>query len=194
MSTTVAILRVIHIVNAVLMAWPIYALVLVNQRVRLGPPLGDRADTYMENTIKNRTIPCFIFQFTALLSGLGLILAQNQSLSVIFSNNALAFKFGLLLVVMGLLAMVHFNLQPRIDSLFASGEPPYAPEVAAEIGTLRVVRKRVASICMFLVLVIVMLGVQVWIAFDVWLTAILVLAIALFTWRVYSSETPYGWV
>ena len=57
MTTAVAILRVIHILNAVLMAWPFYALVIVNQRVRLGPPLGDRADTYMENTIKNRTIP-----------------------------------------------------------------------------------------------------------------------------------------
>lgn len=194
MSTTYSILRVIHILNAVLMAWPIYALVIVNQRVRLGPPLGDRADIFMENTIKNRTIPCFIFQLTALVSGLALILARDQSLGALFSNNALALKFGLLLVMMGLLAMVHFNLQPRIDSLFASGEPPYASEVAAEIGTLRVVRKRVASICMFLVLIIVMLGVQTWVAFPIWLSAILVLAIALFTWRVYSSETPYGWV
>ncbi|MCH7586694.1 MAG: hypothetical protein IIC78_01460 [Chloroflexi bacterium] len=124
MPTSVAILRVIHILNAVLMAWPIYALVMVNQRLRLGPPLGDRVDIFMENTIKNRTIPCLIFQLTALVSGLALILASNQSLSVIFSNTALAVKFGLLLVVMGLLAMVHFNLQPRIDSLFASGQPP----------------------------------------------------------------------
>lgn len=194
MPTSVAILRVIHILNAVLMAWPIYALVIVNQRMRLGPPLGDRVDIFMENTIKNRTIPCLIFQLTALVSGLALILANNQSLSVIFSNTALAVKFGLLLVVMGLLAMVHFNLQPRIDSLFASGQPPYASEVAAEIGTLRLVRKRVASICMFLVLIIVMFGVQAWVAFPIWLTGILVLMIGFFTWRVYSSETPYGWV
>jgi hypothetical protein len=27
-----------------------------------------------------------------------------------------------------------------------------------------------------------------------WLTVLLVIAIAAFTWRVYSSVTPYGWV
>ncbi|MCH7586693.1 MAG: hypothetical protein IIC78_01455 [Chloroflexi bacterium] len=55
-------------------------------------------------------------------------------------------------------------------------------------------RKRVASICMFLVLIIVMFGVQAWVAFPIWLTGILDLMIGFFTWRVYSSETPYGWV
>ncbi|NIN93994.1 MAG: hypothetical protein GTO49_03180, partial [Anaerolineae bacterium] len=48
----ISILRVIHIVTAILMAWPVYALVAVNQRVRLGPPTGDRTDIFMENIIK----------------------------------------------------------------------------------------------------------------------------------------------
>ncbi|HSQ78226.1 MAG TPA: hypothetical protein VLN91_04975, partial [Nitrospirota bacterium] len=65
MATLIGILRVVHVVNAVLMAWPFYALVAVNQRGRLGPPVGDRVDLYMENIIKNRTVPCFIFQGTA---------------------------------------------------------------------------------------------------------------------------------
>ncbi|NIN69143.1 MAG: hypothetical protein GTO63_31535, partial [Anaerolineae bacterium] len=55
-------------------------------------------------------------------------------------------------------------------------------------------RKRLASICMFVVLTVSMLGVQVWAPFPLWLTVILVIAIAVFTWRVYSSVTPYGWV
>ena len=54
MDDVISLLRVVHIVNAVLMVWPFYALVAVNQRGRLGQPLGDRADTYMENIIKNR--------------------------------------------------------------------------------------------------------------------------------------------
>ncbi|MCK4976256.1 MAG: hypothetical protein KAS36_04960, partial [Anaerolineales bacterium] len=61
MTELISFLRVVHIITAILMAWPFYALVAVNQRVRLGPPLGDRADIYMENIVKNRTIPCFVF-------------------------------------------------------------------------------------------------------------------------------------
>ena len=52
MDTALSTLRVIHIVAAILMAWPFYALVAVNQRARLGPPLGDRVDTFLENTVK----------------------------------------------------------------------------------------------------------------------------------------------
>jgi len=39
-----------------------------------------------------------------------------------------------------------------------------------------------------------MLGVQAWAAFPLWLTALLVVAIAAFTRRAYTSVTPYGWV
>ncbi len=80
MDTLMSILKVIHILTAMLMAWPFYALVIVNQRVRLGPPLGDRADTYMENILKNRTIPCYVFQATVLVSGLALVSLGGQGL------------------------------------------------------------------------------------------------------------------
>ncbi len=38
-----------------------------------------------------------------------------------------------------------------------------------------------------------MLGVQVYSSFPLWLTLILIVAIALFTKRAYDSVTPYGW-
>jgi hypothetical protein len=47
---------------------------------------------------------------------------------------------------------------------------------------------------MFVVLTISMLGVQAWAPFPLWLTVLLVIAIAAFTWRAYTSTTPYGWV
>ncbi len=195
MRTLVDILRVIHILNAILMAWPFYALVAVNQRIRLGPPLGDRADTYMENIIKNRTIPCFIFQATALISGLALILLRGLDLSLLITNPLLGLKLLLLLLIAGLLTYVHTSLQPRIDALFAqAGDVPVPPEIAQQIGSLRLRRKRIASVCMFVVLTVAMLGVQVWQPFPSWLTAALLIAIALFTWRAYKSVTPYGWV
>ena len=194
METLFSLLRVIHIVNAILLAWPYYALVTVNQRVRLGPPLGDRADTYMENTIKNRTVPCFVFQGTALVTGLALVLLRGLSLSTLVTNPLLGLKFLLLLLIAGLLAYVHSNLQPRIDALFAqAGSNPVPQDTAQQIGGLRLRRKRIASVCMFVVLTIAMLGVQVWAFFPVWLTLMLAIAIGIFTWRSYSSVTPYGW-
>jgi hypothetical protein len=195
MASLIGILKVIHIVNAILMAWPFYALVTVNQRVRLGPPLGDRADIYMENIIKNRTVPCFIFQATALITGLAMMLARGMGLDALVTNAALGLKFLLLLLIAGLLAYVHTGLQPRIDTLFAQAAGnPVPPEIAQQIGPLRLRRKRIASVCLFVVLTLAMLGVQVWTPFPLWLTAMLVIVIALFTWRAYQSETPYGWV
>ncbi len=194
MTELIFTLRVIHIITAILMAWPFYALVAVNQRVRLGPPLGDRADIYVENMVKNRTIPCFVFQATVLASGLTLIVLRGQSLRLLVTNPILGLKFLLLVLIAGMLAYVHVNLQPRIDALFANAETPIVGDLASEIGSLRARRKRFASVCMFVVLTSAMLGMQVWMPFPLWLTVVLVIAIGLFTWRAYSSEIPYGWV
>ena len=194
MDTLISILQVIHIFTAILMAWPFYALVIVNQRVRLGPPLGDRADTYMENIIKNRSIPCFVFQATALVSGLALVLLHGQGLGALLTNLALGFKFWLLLLIAALLSYVHLSLQPQLDALFAQAGNPMPADLAPRIGALRLRRKRMASICLFVVLTVAMLGVQVWEPFPLWLTALLIAVITAFTWRAYKSVTPYGWV
>jgi len=193
MTPVISIVRVVHIITAILMAWPFYALVAVNQRIRLGPPLGDRADLYMENIIKNRTIPCFVFQATALVSGLALIFFKGQGLSALVGNPSLGLKFVLLLVIAGLLLYVHFSLQPQIDAFFSRASNPIPADLASQIGALRSRRKRIASVCMFIVLTITMLGLQVWTPFPVWLTALATAAIAVFTWRAYKSETKYGW-
>lgn len=194
METLISILRVVHIITAILMAWPFYALVAVNQRIRLGPPVGDRTDTFMENLVKNRTIPCFVFQATALISGLALIFLRDLGLGALLTYPVLGLKFLLLFVIAALLFFVHRNLQPQIDQLFTQLDSEPTPDIAPKIGVLRLRRKQMASICMFIVLTISMLGVQAWSPFPVWLTIVLVAAIGLFTWRAYSSETPYGWV
>jgi len=194
MTGLISIVRVVHIVTAILMAWPFYALVAVNQRIRLGPPLGDRTDVYMENIIKNRTIPCFVFQATALVSGLALVFLRGQGLSALISNPSLGLKFVLLLVIAGMLSSVHFSLQPQLDALFSRAGNAMPADLASQIGALRSRRKQMASVCMFVVLTIAMLGLQVWAPFPLWLTALSTVAIGLFTWRAYKSETKYGWV
>ena len=192
----VGILRVIHILTAILMAWPAYALVAVNQRARLGAPLGDRADTYLENTIKNRVLPCYIFQATALVTGLALIFLHRLGLDALVTNPILGLKFLLLLVIGGLLSVVTFSLQPRIDALFAQRDVngKIAEADAAQIRALRARRKQLSSLCLFCVFTAAMLGAQAFAAFPLWLTAIFVLLIAGFTWRAYNSVTPFGWV
>lgn len=193
MATVMVLLRVVHVLNAVLMAWPYYALVAVNQRARLGPPLGDRADVYLENIIKNRTIPCFVFQATALVTGLLLVLAQGLGLGPLLENPLLGAKFVLLLLIAALLSYVHFRLQPQIDALFAGAGPAAGADVASRIGALRLRRKRTAAVCMFVVLLTVVLGVQVRASLPPWATLLVVLAIAAFTWRAYQSVTSRGW-
>jgi hypothetical protein len=194
MGTLYSILLVSHVITAILMVWPFYALVVVNQRAHLGPPLGDRTDTYMENIIKNRAVPCFVFQATALLTGVALVLVGGFSLGTLLSNPVLGVKLLLLVLIGVLLAYAHHGLQPRIDALFAEAAQAGSGEVADQIGSLRLRRKRMASVCLFVVLIESMLGVQVWAPFPVWLTALLAVALALFTWRAYSSVTPFGWV
>ncbi len=195
MEIVTGILQVIHVINALLMAWPFYALVAVNQRGKLGPPVGDRVDLYMENIIKNRTIPCFVFQGTALVSGAALVLLRGRGLGDLFTKPLLALKFYPLLLIVGLLAYVHLSLQPRIDAFFAqAGGSPASPELAKQIAGLRVRRKRLATVCLFVVLLSAMIGVQVWAPFPLLVTVLLAAAIGLFTWRAYSSMTPYGWI
>lgn len=137
MAVLISILRVIHVITAILMAWPAYALVSVNQRVRLGKPLGDCVDTYMENIIKNHTIPCVVFQVTVLATGLALVLLRGLGLDALVTYPLLGLKFLLLLLISVLLLFVHFNLQPQIDALFAQASSPVPADVAPRIGTLR---------------------------------------------------------
>ncbi|MBI4213407.1 MAG: hypothetical protein HY534_03790 [Chloroflexi bacterium] len=195
MEPMVQLLRVVHILAAIMMAWPAYALVVVNQRALLGPPLGDRADLYLEQTVRSRVVPCYVFQATVLISGLALVLFRGLGWDTLITNPVLGLKFLLLLLVVAFLSIVNFGIQPRIDALFAAhagqlvGEPD-----AGTVRSLRTRRKRMASLCLFGVLTAAMLGAQVAVAFPFWLTLSLAALIAAFTWRSYASPTAWGWV
>lgn len=193
-SDLTAAVRVIHVISAILMIWPFYALVAVNQRARLGPPLGDRVDTYLENIIKNRTVPCYVFQATVLVSGLALIWLHGGDALTLVNDPGLGVKFLLLLAVAGSLTDVLVRLQPRIDALFAQGGgAPLPPELATEVARLRLRRKRMASMCLLAVLSAAVLGVQAAHPFPLWITLVFIVGAVLFTWRSYRSVTAYGW-
>lgn len=195
MAALVSVLQVLHVLAAILMAWPFYALVAVNQRARLGPPVGDRLDLYLESVLRGRVIPCFVFQATVMGTGLALILLHGMGLRTLLSNAVLGAKFFLLILIAVLLGYVHSKLQPEIDALFESSrDGSVSADTSKSIASLRLQRKRLASICLFSVLTMAMLGVQAWGSFPLWLTLVLLGALALFTYRAYQSTTPYGWV
>ena len=187
------LVKFLHILTVVFMAAPLYNLVVVNERVRFGKA-HLQVDQYFENLIRGNAIRCYIFQLTALVTGLVLIGLQG-SLSPLFTNWILFVKTLLLLVLTGLLSVVHFSLQPRIDGLLAQAQGDAIPQaIAAQIGPLRLKRKRLAATCLFLVITIVLLGLQVVSRFAASLTVLLIVLAALFAWRVYRSRIPYGWV
>jgi hypothetical protein len=127
-----------------------------------------------------------------LLTGI-LLVILGSSLSSLFTNWVLLVKLLSLLGLMGLLSVVHFSIQPRIDGLLGQANGKAIPQpIAAQIAPLRLRRKRLASVCLFLVVTTVLLGLQVFSPFAAPLTAILIGLAALFTWRVYRTPIPYG--
>lgn len=95
----------------------------------------------------------------------------------------------------GLLSVVAFSLQPRIDGLLAQVTGDAIPqETAAQIGPIRLRRKRLAATCLFLIISTVLLGLQVSAPFGAALNALLLLLASVFAWRVYRTPIPYGWL
>ncbi len=103
-------------------------------------------------------------------------------------------KLALLFVIIVLHNYAYFSLQRPINRLLAQvNADPVPEEIAAQIRPLRARRKRLASFCLLLVLVTILMGLQVYVRFNAVLTGVLVAVIALFAWRAYKSPLPYGW-
>lgn len=186
-------LKFLHIITVVFMAAPLYNLVVVNERVKFGKAHLD-VDRYFESIIRGNSIRCYVFQLTALITGVSLTVL-GSSVAVLVTNWVLLAKLVLLLALMALLSVVHFTIQPRIDALLAGATGDVlAPALAARIAPLRVTRKRLAAVCLFLVITTVILGLQVFTRFTPLTTVILVVVAAVFAWRVYNSRVAYGWM
>ncbi len=188
------LLKFAHILGVVFMSVPLYNLVLVNERALLGPGMVYSVDRYLENLIRKSALRCHVFQATVLVSGL-LLTHLEMGLSALFTEWVLAAKTLLLLTLMGLLSYIHFSVQPRIERLLGQVQgDPVPQEIAAAIRPLRVRRKRLAGVCLFLVVTTVILGMQVFEPFNGQLTLGLIALAALFAWRVYKSPIRFGWV
>jgi len=187
------VIKFLHILAVVFMSAPLYNLIIVNERVRFGKAPAP-VDRYLENLIRGNAVRCYVFQLTVFMTGVILVSIGGNPLKALLMNWVLSAKLLLLLVLMGLLSWVHFGIQPRIDGLLSQVQGEVIPqEIAAQIAPLRGRRKRLAATCLFLVIVTVLLGVQVFSRFAPAVTLGLILLAALFSWKVYRTPIPYGW-
>ncbi|MBI4595396.1 MAG: hypothetical protein HY730_03350 [Candidatus Tectomicrobia bacterium] len=188
------IIKFVHLLSVIFMSVPLYNLVVVHERRRLGksPFLVDR---YFENIIKGAAIRCYVYQFSALVTGLLLIPLSGLTWSDLLTNPILLLKLLLLLSLTALLSVVHFKLQPAIEALLAQVQGDEMPEaIFKQIAPIRLKRTRLATFCLFLVITLVVLGLQVVSRFGLLATVILLILGALFSWRVYKSPVRFGWI
>ncbi|HCS49892.1 MAG TPA: hypothetical protein DIW61_17265, partial [Candidatus Aminicenantes bacterium] len=90
----------------------------------------------------------------------------------------------------------HFKLQPKIEKILANHGPdaPLPDSLFSVLKTYRARRKRLATFCLFIVMTIIILGLQVYGAFSPVLTIALIGLAGLFAWRVSKTLIRFGWI
>jgi hypothetical protein len=196
MEVFYAALRFLHVIGFVFMSVPLFNLIAVNERAQLGSSFNYYADRYMENIIRRGASRCFTFQVTVLVTGVLLLIVGPLGIGALWSNWVLLAKTLLLFTLMGLLSYVHLGLQPKIEALLADvGPEAAAPEgLAPQLKPYRVRRKRLATLCLFLVIVTIVLGMQVYRSFSPGLTVALIALAGLFASRANRTLVRFGWI
>lgn len=190
------ILKLWHIFSFVFMSIPLFNLIVVNERALIGSSFNFGADSYMENIIRHGATRCYVFQLSVLISGILLLVFGNLGIEALWTNYILLAKTILLFTLMGLLSYVHFSLQPKIDLFFKdiTSDSEVPENFLATVKPYRVLRKRLATVCLFLVLTTIILGIQTYSTFSFGLNAILIGFAALFAWRVNKTLILFGWI
>jgi hypothetical protein len=180
----------------VFMSIPLFNLIVVNERVLLGVPFNYHVDRYMENIIKHGAYRCYVFQSTVLTTGVLLLIFGPLGIASLWTNWIILTKTILLIIIMGMLSYVHFNLQRKIESIFSNLAPDTeAPnDTAAQLKPYRVLRKRMATFCLFIVITIIILGLQTYGSFSPVLTIVLIGLAALFALKANKTLMRFGWL
>ena len=190
------LLRFLHVIGFVFMSIPLFNLIVVNERTLLGTSFNYNTDRYMENLIRHGAKRCFVFQATVLVSGTLLLAIGPLGIESLWMNWIILVKTVLLFTLMGLLSYVHLNLQPKIESYLAglSENSEIPDDLVSNIKPFRVRRKKLATICLFLVITVIILGLQLSASFNPVLTVFLIGLAALFSWRVNKTIIKLGWI
>jgi len=190
------LLKILHILSFVFMSIPLFNLVIVAERGKMGAGFIYPVDRFVENIIAGGALRCFVFQSTVGITGILLLVYGPLGIEALWTKWIIAAKTLLLFVLIALLSNVHFGIQPKIESIISGADPdkPLPEESASMLKPLRSRRKKLASICLFLVLTIIILGTQGYATYSYMFFAILIVAAALFSLRAYKSGNPLGWI
>jgi hypothetical protein len=190
------ILKFLHVMSFVFMSVPLFNLIVVNERALLGISFNYYADRYMENIILHGAYRCFVFQASVFITGILLLVFGDLGIESLWTEWILLVKTIGVFMLMGLLSYVHFSLQPKIEKIMENvGAEKEVPEdIVAQLKPYRVRRKRMATFCLFLVITIIILGLQVYTTFDPIVTVSLIILAGLFAWHVNKTLIRFGWV
>ncbi len=196
METFYEIILFLHVISFVFMSVPLFNLIVVNERALLGVKFNYFVDRYMENIIGHGASRCFVFQTTVIVTGILLLIFGDLGIEALWSSWVIIAKVILLLTLMLMLSFVHFRLQPKIEELMSTiDSDSEIPEgFAARLKPFRVLRKRMATVCLFLVITIIILGMQVYATYDPIVAIILITLAGLFSTHVSKSLIRFGWV
>ena len=180
-----------HLLAMLFMAAPLYALLAVGERGRFTVPPNYNTDRYLENILKSQPVRCYAY--LAVIFVTGILLTWDRGW--MWVDWALISKLVASGLLVGLLSYVHFTIQPHIESILTGWKPgeEVSPEKKPTFLTWRGRRKRLAGICLFLVLTSLIMGVRVTWGYAPWLAVVFVVAAALFAWRVYRNPVRFGW-
>ncbi len=196
MENLYQILKLWHVISFVFMSIPLFNLIVVNERALMGPSFNFGTDFYMENIIRHGAVRCYIFQLSVFVSGVLLLVYGPLGIQALWTNYILLAKTLLLVTLMGLLSYVHFSLQPKIDSFFEdiTPESKVPEDFLALVKPFRVLRKRLATVCLFFVLTTIILGMQTYSPYSLTLNLVLIGLAGLFSWRVNRTLILFGWL
>ncbi len=185
------VMMLLHLIATLFMAAPLYALISVNERARFTVPPNYNTDRYLENLIKRQPIRCYAYLAVISLTGFVLVWARGW----IWADWALIAKLVSATTIGFLLSYVHYGIQPHIEAILDKLKP--GEEVSTEdrvtLMFWRSRRKRLAGVCLFLVLTALIMGVRVTWGYAPWLAAVFMVGAALFSWRVYRTPVRLGW-
>ncbi len=185
------VVLLLHLIAMLFMAAPLYALLAVNERGRFAIPPNYNTDRYLENILKSQPVRCYAYLTVILVTGILLTWAHGW----MWADWALIAKLVAFAALVSLLSYVHFVIQPHIENILTGWKP--GEEIPADKKSTflawRSRRKRVAGICLFLVLTSLIMGVRVTWGYAPWLAVVFVAAAALFSWRVYRVPVRLGW-
>ena len=189
------VLKFLHFISFIFMSVPLFNLIVVNERVLLGTSFIYQVDRYLENIIRRGAIRCFVFQSTVLITGVLLLISGPLGIKSIWQNWVLLAKTLLLFTLMGLLSYVHFSLQPKIEALLVnlSVDSPVPEGLMKQLKPYRVRRKKLATFCLFIVITIIILGLQVDRTFNPILNIGLIVLTGLFALRANKTLVRFGW-